>query len=159
MKSASLHELKKELALLPAKDLVDICVSLAKYKKDNKDFLNYVLFESYDNAGFIAEIKNEIDEHFAELKAQNNLYYAKKSLRKLLRVLTKYCKYMNDKAITADLHIYFCSRLKSSGIPIRKSQLILNMYEQQLKKIKTLIGSLHEDLQSDYTRELEKITL
>lgn len=159
MKSASLHELKKELMLLPAKDLVDICVSLAKYRKDNKDFLNYVLFESYDNTGFINEIKKEIDEHFAELSAQNNLYYTKKSLRKLLRIITKYCKYINNKATAADLHIYFCSKMKDSGIPIRKSQLLVNMYEQQLKKINALVGALHEDLQNDYLRDLEKIRL
>jgi hypothetical protein len=159
MKSASLHELKKELSLLPAKDLVDICVSLAKYKKDNKDFLNYLLFESYDNSGFVNEIKKEIDEHFVELKAQNNLYYAKKGLRKLLRIITRYCKYLNNKAIAADLHIYFCTQLRASGIPIRKSQLLINLYEQQLKKINVLAASLHEDLRNDYLKEIEKINL
>lgn len=159
MKSASLHELKKELNLLPAKDLADICVSLARYKKDNKDFLNYLLFESYDNTGFVNEIKKEIDAHFEELRAQSNLYYIKKSLRKLLRILTKYSKYINNKSITADLHIYFCAKLKASGIPIRKNQLLVNLYEQQLKKIDALIVSLHEDLRNDYLKDLEKIYL
>src|SRR5437762_6917154 len=107
MKSSSLHELKKELALLPAKDLVDICVSLAKYKKDNKDFLNYLLVESYDTGEFVKEIKQEIDTEIEYLKSQGNLYYLKKSLRKLLRLITRYCRYINDKAISADLHIYF----------------------------------------------------
>jgi hypothetical protein len=31
------------------------------------------------------------------------------------------------------------------------------MYEQQLKKINTLILALHEDLQQDYLNELERI--
>jgi hypothetical protein len=31
------------------------------------------------------------------------------------------------------------------------------MYEQQLKKINTLINGLHEDLQQDYLNDLEKI--
>lgn len=158
MKASSLNELKKELAELPAKQLAELCISLAKYKKDNKEFLGYLLFEAHDNAGFVVEIKTEIDAHFSELKGQSNLYYVKKSLRKLLRIITKYCKYIGDKAIAAELHIYFCLKLKESGIPFKRSQLLVNMYEQQLKKINTLIGSLHEDIQSDYSSDLEKIS-
>lgn len=157
MKSASISELKKELNELPQKQLVELCLSLSKYKKDNKEFLDYLLFEAYDKANFALSIKKEIDEHFEELKTQSNLYYTKKSLRKILRLITKYCKYLNDKAIAAELHIYFCSKLKNSGIPYHKSQLIVNMYEQQLKKINTLISALHEDLQQDYLNDLEKI--
>lgn len=159
MKSASLHELKKELQLLPAAELVDLCVTLAKYKKDNKDFLNYLLFQSHDAGEFVAEIKEEMDEYFQELRSQPNLYYVKKSLRKLLRLLTRYCKYLNNKGLAAELHIYFCMKLKQSTIPFRKSQLLVNMYEQQLKKINTLISALHEDLQNDYLRDLETIQL
>ncbi len=143
---------------MPQKQLVELCLHLAKYKKDNKEFLGYLLFESHDNASFVNEIKAEVDAHFLELKSQTNLYYIKKSLRKLLRILTKYCKYIGDKAIAAELHIYFCLELKESGIPFGKSQLLVNMYEQQLKKINTLISTLHEDLQSDFTNDLEKIS-
>jgi hypothetical protein len=159
MKSFTLIELKKELQLLPASDLADLCVALAKYKKDNKDFLGYLLVDSYDKPGFTNDIKKEIDAHFAALESQSNLYFIKKSLRKLLRTITRYCKYMNDKAITCDLHIYFCQKIKAAGIPLRKSQLLVNLYEQQLKKISKLIAALHEDLQSDYLRELEAIQL
>jgi membrane-anchored protein YejM (alkaline phosphatase superfamily) len=158
MKSPSLSELKKELGELSSHQLADLCINLAKYKKDNKEFLGYLLFQAHDNATFVGEIKKEMDEHFLELKAQSNLYYVKKSLRKLLRILTKYCKYLGDKSLAAELHIYFCIKLKESDIPFRKSQLLVNMYEQQLKKINALIATLHEDIQSDYSRDLEKIT-
>ena len=157
MKAVSLNELKKELQEIPAKELVELCVTLAKYKKDNKEFLSYLLFEAHDKTSFINEVKTEIDEHMALLQSQPNLYFVKKGLRKLLRAITKYNKYINDKALSADLHIYFCSKLKQSGIPYHKSQLIVNMYEQQLKKINTLINSLHEDLQQDYLRDLENL--
>ena len=158
MKASSLHELKKELNDLPAQRLVDLCVFLAKYKKDNKEFLDYLLFKEHDAAAFVMEVKQEIDAHFLELRLQTNLYYVKKSLRKLLRIITKYCKYLGDKSLAADLHIYFCQKLKASGIPFQKSQLLINMYEQQLKKINTLISALHEDLQSDYSKDLESIS-
>ncbi len=158
MKASSISDLKKELNELPSKQLVELCLHLAKYKKDNKEFLDYLLFQSHDKSGFVTAVKSEIDDHFEEIKSQSNLYYAKKSLRKLLRIITKYCKYINDKALATDLHIYFCFKLKSSGIPYHKSQLIVNMYEQQLKKINTLIKSLHEDLHQDYLSELEKLS-
>lgn len=158
MKASSLHELKKELNELPEQRLVDLCIALAKYKKDNKEFLDYLLFKEHDANAFVLEVKQEIDSHFLELQSQTNLYYVKKSLRKLLRIITKYCKYLGAKAHAADLNIYFCQKLKASGIPFRKSQLLINMYEQQLKKINTLIGALHEDLQSDYSKDLESIS-
>jgi hypothetical protein len=157
MKATSISELKKELHELPAKQLIELCLHLAKYKKDNKEFLDYLLFQAHDKPSFVSAVKNEIDEHFEELKMQANLYYVKKSLRKLLRLITKYCKYISDKALAADLHIYFCQKMKASGIPFHKSQLLVNMYDQQLKKINTLINGLHEDLQQDYLNDLEKI--
>jgi hypothetical protein len=157
LKAASISDLKKELQELPPKQLAELCITLAKYKKDNKEFLDYLLFEAHDKVNFISGVKKEIDEHFQELRSQANLYYVKKSLRKLLRIINKYCKYINDKALAAELHIHFCSKLKHSGIPYRKSQLLVNMYEQELKKINTLIKALHEDLQQDYLNDLEKI--
>jgi hypothetical protein len=159
MKSFSLNELKKELLLLPAKDLADLCVALAKYKKDNKEFLSYLLVDSYDKPGFVNDIKKEMNEFFGGLDKEANLYFIKKSLRKQLRILNKYCKYINDKSVTADLLIYFCDQLKNSGIPFQKSQLIVNLYEQQLKKAGILVAALHEDLQNDFTQELEKLRL
>lgn len=158
MKTASLSDLKKELQQIPPKDLVNLCVNLAKYKKDNKEYLDFLLFESHDKPHYISGIKKEIDEHFEELKQQTNLYYVKKGLRKQLRLITKYNKYLSDKALAADLLIYFCTKLKQSGIPYHKSQLIVNLYDQQIKKINTLINALHEDLQQDYLIDLEKIT-
>lgn len=157
MKAASLSDLKKELQQISPKELVELCVTLAKYKKDNKEFLDFLLFESHDKALYITSVKKEIDEHFEELKQQANLYFVKKGLRKQLRLITKYSKYVGEKALAAELLIYFCGKLKNSGIPYHKSQLIINMYEQQIKKINTLINSLHEDLQQDYLNDLEKI--
>ncbi|HXU28286.1 MAG TPA: hypothetical protein VN698_13730 [Bacteroidia bacterium] len=157
MKAVSLSELKKELQAIPNKELIELCAALAKYKKDNKEFLSYLLFEAHNKTAFVNEIKAEIDEHITTLKSQPNLYYVKKGLRKLLRSITKYSKYISDKATSADLLICFCSNLKQSDIPYHKSQLIVNMYEQQIKKINALVSSLHEDLQQDYSKDLENL--
>ncbi len=51
--------------------------------------------------------------------------------------------------------IYFCSRIRSSGIPIHKQTVLTNLYQQQLKKIRKTIATMHEDLQYDYLRGLK----
>lgn len=157
MKAAALSDIKKELEHLPPKELLDLCIALAKYKKDNKEYLGFLLFDAHDKLQFIKEVKEEIDEHFVALKLQLNLYYVKKSLRKLLRIITKYTKYVDDKALCAEMYIYFCNKLKTSGIPYHKSQMLVNLMEQQIKKINVLINTLHPDLQNDFLIDLEKI--
>jgi membrane-anchored protein YejM (alkaline phosphatase superfamily) len=159
MRSTSISELKKELTQLSPRELAELCLKLAKYKKDNKEYLGYLVFESHDNSVFVKEVKELVDVYFEEIIKQSNLYYTKKSLRKVLRIINKYCKYIGDKALAAELHIYFCSKVKYSGIKIYKSQQIENMYRQELKKINTLVASLHEDLQLDYQNDLEKIQI
>jgi hypothetical protein len=158
MKVISLQELKKEFAQLPPEELVELCIALAKYKKDNKEYAGYLLFESHNKKLFIKEIKKEVDTKMDELKQQPNLYYVKKGLRAILRQIIKYSKYLNDKTLTAELHIYFCSKLKESGIPNKKSTRLVNLYAQQLKKINALIVTFHEDLQADYLNDLERIS-
>lgn len=157
MKTTSISEIKKELQELELRTLVELCLELAKYKKDNKEFLGYLLFDAHNKTAFMAGVKTHMDTQFSEIDTGNNLYYVKKSLRKILRQIVKYCRYLDDKALSAELHIYFCQKLKRSGIPYQKSQLLVNLYGQELKKINSFISLLHPDLQSDYTRELEQL--
>lgn len=157
MNVPSLQEVKKELQETPSKDLLELCLSLAKYKKDNKEYLGYLLFQAHDREGFIAEIKNEIDNRFAEMQILTNLYPIRKGLRSTLRFINKYCKYMGDKVITAELLIYFCRKIKKSGIPIHKSVRLENLLNTQIKRIRSAISGLHEDLQADFLRELDEI--
>ena len=157
MKSGALSDIKKELQELEPKQLAELCIALAKYKKDNKEYLDYLLFEAHDKSGFVTQVKKEVDKQFEELKPDTNLYYAKKSLRKILRIINKYIKYIGDKGVAADLHIYFCMKLKASKLPIQKSARLVNLKAGEIKKIKALIDSLHSDLQYDYLKELEAI--
>ncbi len=157
MKTSTINELKKELIELPQKQLVDVCLHLAKYKKDNKEYLDFLLFQAHDVTSYITSVKEEIDNHFSELSHQTNLYFVKKSLRKLLRIITKYIKYCNNSVSSIEMLMYFCLKLKQSGIPYQNSQLLVNMYDQQIKKINSLISKLHEDLQLDYYNELENL--
>jgi hypothetical protein len=158
MKAASLSTLKKELANQSEDDVLKICMRLARYKKENKELLNYLIFEAYDEAGYIDGIKSEIDHLFNEIN-KSNQYFAKKSIRKILRITNKYIRYSGIKRTEVELLIYFCSQLKNSGIPLRSSASLHNIYLRQVQKLKKALASLHEDLQFDYQDEMNKLKL
>ncbi|MEO6231380.1 MAG: hypothetical protein ABJB11_16830 [Ferruginibacter sp.] len=157
MKAATINELKQELNLVPPAKLLELCVRLARYKKDNKELLTYLLFEEHDEAAYVSSIKIEMDEQFAAIN-KSNLYFAKKSLRKILRITAKYTRYTGSKQVEVELLLYFCNALINSGIAIRNSTALINLYKAQLKKIDKVISTMHEDLQYDYLKELNKLS-
>ena len=154
MKASTIHEIKQELSALKPIELVDLCLRLGRFKKENKELLTYLLFEAHDEQGYINSIKNEIDELFETINL-SHLYFAKKTLRKIVRIINKYCRYSGNKQTEIDLRIYFCKKLKASGIPFHRNTVISNLFESQLKKINTQLSFLHEDLQYDYLKELK----
>jgi hypothetical protein len=156
MKAVSVSEIKKELANLDNKTLQAVCMRLAKYKVENKELLTYLLFEAHDESSYISLVKEEIDQLFSSLP-QGNVYYIKKSLRKILRITNRQVKYSGQPATEVELRIYFCSKVISAGVPLLKSQVLTNLYEQQLKKIETVIAKLPEDLQYDYQSDFESL--
>ena len=156
MKAASIHELQKELNVLEHKQLKELCLRLAKYKKDNKELLSYLLFEAHDEKAYIKNIKEEIDIFFVEMN-RSTAYLTKKSLRKILRFLNKFIKYSGSKQTEIELKLYFCSKVRTAGIPIDTNTVLSNIYNREIEKIKTTYSKLHEDLQYDYKQELENL--
>ena len=154
MRSATIQELKAELKNLPASHLTELCLRLAKFKKDNKELLTYLLFEAADERSFIAAVKKEIDEAFTELP-KPNLYLTKKTLRKILRTTAKQIRYMSSPQAEVELLTYFCRKVRDTKIPIQDSPVLNNLYRQQLKKVRAIIATLHEDLQYDFLRDLK----
>jgi len=154
MKAATIHEIKQELNNLSPSELAELCLRLAKFKKDNKELLTFLLFESNDLTEYIGNVKKEMDGEFEELP-KPNLYLTKKSLRKILRVTAKQIRYTGSPQAEVELLIYFCSKVKKSGIPLKNSPVLANLYQQQLKKIQGVIDTMHEDLQYDYLKELK----
>lgn len=158
MKAAGIADLKKELSGLSPKALKDICLRLAKYKKENKELLSYLLLEAHDEEGYIQSVREEIDEAFTTINS-TNLYWAKKSIRKILRITGKYIRYSGNKQTEVELLIYFCRKLKDSGIPFDKNPVLLQLYRNQLKKIGKALDTLHEDLQYDYTAAISALDM
>jgi hypothetical protein len=150
-----LQHIKKELQHLSSEQISELCLRLARYKKENKELLAYLLFEAYDEPAFIEKVKAETGFMFSQLPVQN--YNAAKSLRKILRLLGKYTKFMASKGAEIELLLNFCSNYlqyadrRTTYKPLR---LIL---VRQLEKIRTLIGKLHEDMQFDYSNDYNAI--
>ena len=156
MKTASVQEIKKELDKLEADQLLELCLRLARYKKDNKELLTYLLFEADDEPSYVENVKSEIDEEFGTLP-KGNLYFFKKSLRKILRLTNKQIRYSGVKQSELEVRIHFCTLLKKSGIRLDNSPVLLNLYQQQLKKIHATLAKLPDDLQFDYQRAIEDL--
>ena len=156
MKAASISEIKKELNELPNHLVIELCLRMAKYKKENKELLNYLLFEAGNENQYVENIKVEMDLQFAEIN-KSTIYLAKKSLRKILRTANKYIKFSGNKRTETEVLLYYCYKLNKSGINYKKYPVLLNIYERQILKIKKAISTLHTDLQCDYEKELEEI--
>lgn len=154
MQIASLSELKRELKLLSEEDMLAVCLRLARYKKDNKELLHYLLLEAQDEPAYIDLIKEDIEEGFETIN-ESNLYYAKKGIRKVLRVATKHIRYSGNKQTEVEVLLYFCKHIINMENPIHQSKVLVNLFNNQVKKIEKALSYLHEDLQYDYTQELE----
>lgn len=158
MDAASLNELKKAMEDLDAGQLRLLCLRLAKFKKDNKELLTYLLFEEQDEQGYVESVKREITEMFSEV-SNLNTYYLKKSLRRILKLVNKQIRYSGLPETELELRIHFCQQIKEADMPVTKSVVLINLYEQQLKKIHQAVGKLHEDIQFDYEGVVKGLTL
>ena len=156
MKAVTLKELKEELANYSPKELRELCLRLARFKKENKELLTYLLFESSDESLYILSIKNEVDEQF-ELINKKSPYLIKKSFRKILRGLKKYSRYSLKKETEVELLVYFCKKLRNFTPSIRRNTGHQNFYNRQIETIRKKIALLHEDLQFDYGTELNTL--
>ena len=57
MKAASLKEVKTELNHKSHSELLAICLRLSRFKKENKELLNYLLFEFSDEEKYIESMR------------------------------------------------------------------------------------------------------
>jgi hypothetical protein len=157
MEKYSLNDVKKELGHLDKNELIDLCLKLTKFKRENKEYITYLIYNADNKTAFTSEIKVEIDELLLDIKSKDSPYLIKKGLRKTLRLINKYIKIIGDKSIAIELLIYFCANVKKHELLKSRNSVLYNLYNMQTKKINALIHTLHEDLQSDFLKELEVI--
>ena len=156
MEIVSISHIKKELNNLPLKEIQEVVIRLAKYKKENKELLSYLLFDAWNENEYKKQVKEEIDFEFLSLN-RSSFYLAKKTIRKVLRTTKKYIRFSDKKETEVELLLYFCIKLKDSRLNYKSSRVIFNLYINQVKRIQKVIGMLHEDLQYDYREQLEAL--
>ena len=154
MKAASIKLIKDELKYRSQEELIEICLQLARFKKENKELLSYILYDSENEAIFINDLKEEITEDF-KLINTNSYFYIKKSVRKILRNIKKHIRYSKKKETEVELLIHFCTELKNIKPTIKENTTLHNIFKKQIENIKKTIAKLHEDLQYDYTEEIK----
>ena len=156
METAPIGQIKKELGNLPAEELKELILRLAKFKKENKELLSYLLFEAYNEQEYIRQVKDEINLEFRNLN-RSSYYLAKKTLRKVLKSTNKYIRFSGKKKTEIELLLYFCKKMKESKLNYKANRVVFNMYLTQVKRINKVISQLHEDLQFDYREALENL--
>ena len=156
MKAATLNEIKQELTNLPSTRVLELCLRLGRFKKENKELLTYLLFEAHNIPEFIENIKIEIETQFDSINT-SSVYFVKKSLRKILRLINKYSRYSGLANVEIELLIYFCTKINELKSSFKTNPVIFNIYQLQLKKINKVLATMHEDLQYDYQKQLDEL--
>lgn len=156
MKAVPVVTIKKELKELSNDELTELCLRLSKFKKENKELLTYLLFESQNEEAYIQSIKAFVDEQFETIN-RDSYFYIKKSIRKILRLIKKFARYSLKKETEVELLLYFCQKLKEFSPSIKNNVTLTNIFERQLLLAKKIVSTLHEDLQYDYNLVIEEL--
>lgn len=158
MKTASLKEIKTELESLSAPDLLKLCTRLARFKKENKELLTYLLFEAGNESAYVQAVQSLLAELFGTVNTKQ-LYLAKKTLRKIVRTANRYIKYSDAETTEPDILIFVCEKINELNINLKKNTALLNLYLSLIKKIRKAVGAMHEDMQYDYLKLIERIEI
>jgi hypothetical protein len=153
--STKLSDLKQELAERDKKNLMELCLHLARFKTENKELMGYLLFNAHDPLAYTETYKPMIDEPFE--KYIFNPYYLSKGIRKAFRQISRYAKITKSKEGECTLYLYLAEQFISRihGRIVHKSLIIL--LERSLKKAALLIEKMHEDYQLDYVPQFNEI--
>lgn len=152
MNPASIDDIKKELRELPPIKVLDLTLRLARFKKENKELLTYILFESHDEAGYIKSLETDMDEQFV-IVDPSPVSKAKKDYRKILRGINRQIKYIGSKSAAVELLLYFSMKLKQQESSLHPK--LETIFLQQLNKAEKLLPLIEEDLQFDFRQKID----
>ena len=154
MNPASIDDIKNELKQLPPKKVLDLTLRLARFKKENKELLTYLLFESHDEPGYIKMLQADIDEKFATIDP-SPVSKAKKEYRKILRLINRQIKYIGSKSASVELLLYFTMKLRDQEQTLHPR--LQTLFLQQITKAEKLLPLIDDDLQFDYRQKIEAL--
>ena len=126
MKPVTIKKIKDELHYKSSQELIELCLLLSKFKKENKELLTYLLFDKDDEEMYINKVKEYITLLFDEINTKS-FFYIRKSVRKILKLTKKHIRYSKIKETEVELLLHFCKELKNVSPSISKSPRLLNV--------------------------------
>lgn len=156
MEIAGIREIRASLKEKTPQELLELCLKMGKYKKENKEYLTYLLYEASNETSYIESVKRQVTADFEDIN-RSSFYQMKKSVRKILRLVIKYIRYSKKKDTEVQLRLFFCQELIKMKPSLKRSTVLKNIYYQQLKVARKALEKLHEDLQYDYELEIKEI--
>lgn len=141
-------DLKKELQQLNSAELTALCLRLARFKKENKELLTYLLFKADDPDAFAQEYKEEMDGQFAKITGKS--FYVVKTLRKIAQQMNNQIRYSGSDVVAVELLLHFCKNYLAFVYHHTHYKPLHNVFFRFVEKTKTGIQKLQEDLQYDY---------
>lgn len=156
MLTASVADIRRALKEKSNAEMMKIILRLASFKKENKALLNYLLFESESEEGFREAVKEEIREEFLQVN-QFSVYQAKKTIRKILKTANNYIRYSGQPQTKAEILLFFCNEMTDLPNDYFHWSVIQNLYNRQFAYAQKAIAALDEDLQFDYSQNLEAL--
>lgn len=156
MNTPKLVDIKKALKHCSREELIELNIRLAKHKVENKELLHYLLFDEQNETQFVEQIKNFINDEFAEINTKN-YYWMRKSIRKVLKNIKKYIRFSKNKDTEIELLLHFLAQMLQLQPDVMKDKRLRNLYERNLLMVDKKISGVHEDLQYDYQLQREKL--
>lgn len=157
MQAATIKALKDELKERSPAQLLEYCLHLARFKKENKELLTYLLFEANDEEGYVGTVCGSLDEMFSSIN-RSSYYFVRKGVRKILRETKKYIRYSKKKETEVRLLLYFCEKLKNLQPDYRRSSVLVKLFNSQAALVRKRVELLHPDLQHDYGLVLDALS-
>ena len=96
MKPVTIKKIKDELHYKSSQELIELCLKLSKFKKENKELLSYLLFDVEDEVTYICNVNEYSTLLFAEINTKS-FFYIRKRVRKILKLTKKYIRYSKKK--------------------------------------------------------------
>ncbi len=158
MYTAGVREIRQELEAQSPKELINIIQRLARFKKENKELLTFLLFEAHDLDAHLTAVREELLMSMLDIQPER-IYLAKKTVRKTLRIANKHIRLIGSKAAEAEIRLHVCRLLQQSGLPIDRNPVLQRIFQTQMRTARKAIDTLHEDLQWELLREADRIEI
>lgn len=157
MKTNGIAEIKKTIKNISQTELAEICLKLARLKKDNKEYIHFLLYESADPLAYAEDVKESLHDSLTNLNRHPGLKV--KELRKHLRFLSRHIRYTSSTEVEITLIIWFAEMMITYAGVRQSNKALYSLFIRQIEKVRKSFPKLHEDLQFDYTHPYNDLLL